>query len=195
MIFIKKYKPMFDLMHEPPPFGKKGVTFWTGKRSYSSVIELSTLYQDHRERLFNFLLRMTGDYDLARDVMQESYARCLERYGERIDSPALLYRIARNLVVDHMRKKSCCEPLDEHQKADPVSMDHQLMVREQYREVLGALQQLGFEDRELLSLVAGESLTYRDIAQVLNTTENNVKVRVHRARKRLRGVLSKRGVA
>jgi len=137
---------------------------------------------------------MTGDYDLARDIMQESYTRCLERYGEQLDSPALLYRIARNLVVDHMRKKTNFEPLGEHHDADPASLEHQLMIREKYREVLAALQQLEFQDRELLSLVAGGSLAYRDIAQILDTTEGNIKVKVHRARKRLRRVLSKRGV-
>ena len=153
-----------------------------------------TLYQDHRALLFNYLLRMTGDYDLSRDIMQESFTRCLERYGDRLDSPALLYRVARNLVVDHMRKKARSEPLGDRQAIDPVCMDHQLMIREQYREVLGALQALGFEDRELLSLVAGESLSYREIAAILDTTENTIKVRVHRARRRLRSLLAKRGV-
>ncbi len=153
-----------------------------------------TLYQDHRERLFNYLLRMTGDYDLSRDIMQESFTRCLERYGGHIESAALLYRIARNLVVDHVRKVARSEPMGDRQAQDPVSMDHQLMVREQYRAVLAALQALDFEDRELLSLVSGQSLSYRDMATVLDTTENNVKVRVHRARKRLRNVLAKRGV-
>jgi RNA polymerase sigma-70 factor (ECF subfamily) len=60
---------------------------------------------------------------------------------------------------------------------------------------LDALQALSLEDRELLSLVAGEALSYRDMAAILETTENNIKVRVHRARKRLRGQLSKRGEA
>ena len=108
--------------------------------------------------------------------------------------PPLLYRVARNLVVDHMRKKARSEPLSEQQAVDPESMDHHLLIREQYREVLAALQVLGFQDRELLSLVAGESLSYREMASVLDTTENNIKVRVHRARKRLRSVLAKRGV-
>jgi RNA polymerase sigma-70 factor (ECF subfamily) len=154
---------------------------------------LGTLYQDHRERLFHYLLRMTADYDLSRDLMQESFTRCLERYGDEIETMALLYRVARNLAVDHLRKAARSEPLNVVETADPVSLDHQLMVREQYRDVLGALQTLSLEDRELLSLVAGEALSYRDMAAILETSENNIKVRVHRARKRLRGQLSKRG--
>lgn len=155
---------------------------------------LSIIYREQRQSLFHYLLRMTADYDLARDIMQESFTRCLERYGEGIDSAALLYRIARNLVVDHARKKARSEPLGDVQVADPVALDHHLMVREQYRDVLEALQRLGFEDRELLSLVADEGLSYREIASILGANENTIKVRVHRARKRLRSILSKKEV-
>lgn len=155
---------------------------------------ISTIYREQRQRLFHYLLRMTGDYDLARDIMQESFTRCLERYGDGIENAALLYRIARNLVVDHVRKQARSEPLGDEAVADPVALDHQLMVREEYRGVLEALQQLGFEDRELLSLVAGQCLSYGEIASLLGARENTIKVRVHRARKRLRSILAKRGV-
>ena len=164
--------------------------------------KLSAIYREQGQRLFHYLLRMTADYDLARDIMQESFTRCLERYGEGIDSSALLYRIARNLVVDHARKAVHSAPLgdepvpgpvDPLDPAGPAGPDHQFMVREQYRHVLAGLQRLGIEDRELLSLVAAEDLSYREIASILGAKENTVKVRVHRARKRLRSILAEGG--
>jgi RNA polymerase sigma-70 factor (ECF subfamily) len=157
------------------------------------VTEFGTLYQDHRERLFHYLLRMTGDYDLSRDIMQESFTRCLARYGDRIDNIALLYKVARNLVIDHKRKSDRNESLKEQNTVDPIALDQQFLVREEYRKVLLALKDLSFEDRELLSLVAGKSLSYRKIASILAISENSVKVRVHRARKRLRSAIAKRG--
>ena len=171
------------------------VTIVAGLRYYNAVKNLCAIYREQKQRLFLYLLRMTGEYDLARDIMQESFTRCLERYGDSIDSAALLYRIARNLVVDYARKQARSDSLGDGQVVDPLSLEHHLMVREEYRDVLEALQQLGFEDRELLSLVAGECLSYREIASLLGARENTVKVRVHRARKRLRSILVKRGVA
>lgn len=156
--------------------------------------KISAIYREQGQRLFHYLLRMTADYDLARDIMQESFARCLQRYGEGIDSAALLYRIARNLVVDHGRKAAHSAPLGDEPVADPAALDHHLMVREQYREVLAALQRLKLEDRELLSLVAAENLSYREIASILGASESTVKVRVHRARKRLRSILAQKEV-
>ena len=155
------------------------------------MIIFKSAYQDHSERLFNYLLRMTGDYDLSRDIMQESFARCLEHYGTCIENVSLLYRIARNLVVDHMRKAARNQTLDDCGSADPRSLEYHANVLEHYREVLQALQLLTFEDRELLALVAVKSLSYREIAKILKISAANVKVRVHRARKRLRSLLEK----
>ncbi|MGD9366138.1 MAG: RNA polymerase sigma factor [Desulfobacteraceae bacterium] len=155
------------------------------------MTQFGTLYKEHRERLFYYLLRLTGDYDLSRDIMQESFARCLGRYGDRIIHIALLYKVARNLVLDHKRKSGRNEPLGQHQPADQTDIEHQVLVQEHYRKVLAALKSLSFQDRELLSLVANESLSYREIALIMGTTENSIKVRVHRARKRLRDAMVK----
>jgi hypothetical protein len=38
-------------------------------------------YRDNKERIFAYLLRLTGDYHLAGDLTQESFTRCLARYG------------------------------------------------------------------------------------------------------------------
>lgn len=170
------------------------VTFSANKRYSDNVIKFSTLYQDYRERLFFYLMRMTGgDYDLSRDILQESFTRCLERYGNRIESVALLYKIARNLVIDHHRNSSRNEPIDELHAANAIPIDRQILVREQYRRMLDALRSLSFDDREVLSIVASESVSYREIASILGTTENSIKVRIHRARKRLRSAMTNGG--
>ena len=75
----------------------------------------------------------------------------------------------------------------------PYRLNHQILVREQYKKMLAALRSLNFDDREVLSLVASESVSYREIAAILGTTENNIKVRVHRARKRLRKAMTNGG--
>ncbi len=62
-------------------------------------------YQKHRDRLFAYLMRSTGDYYLAGDILQESFTRYLEKYGEKWQNPALLFTIARNAVVDGHRKQ------------------------------------------------------------------------------------------
>jgi RNA polymerase sigma-70 factor (ECF subfamily) len=63
-------------------------------------------------------------------------------------------------------------------------------VREDYRRVLTAMQKLAPEERDVLSLVVSSDLSYREIAKVTGTSEGNVKVRVHRARVKLKEMMT-----
>jgi RNA polymerase sigma-70 factor (ECF subfamily) len=134
-------------------------------------------------------MRCTGDYHLASDILQESFTRYLEHYGDSLQSVSLLYTIGRNLVVDAARKTvRVTQPLEDSAAAED-DHEHQFMVRDQYREVLEAMQRLSGEERNILSLAATGELSYRQIASLNGISEANVKVKVHRARMKLRELL------
>jgi RNA polymerase sigma-70 factor (ECF subfamily) len=63
------------------------------------------------------------------------------------------------------------------------------MVREEYRQVLVAMRHLEDDERDLLSLVVSSELSYRELADIIGISEANIKVKVHRARKKLRAYL------
>jgi RNA polymerase sigma-70 factor (ECF subfamily) len=63
------------------------------------------------------------------------------------------------------------------------------MAREEYRRVLVALQKMDEDERDILSLVIGGDLSYREIAAISGISEANVKVKVHRSRLKLRKML------
>jgi RNA polymerase sigma-70 factor (ECF subfamily) len=150
-------------------------------------------YDQHKNKLFAYLMRMTGDYHLADDIMQESFIRFLERYGNAEKSAPLLYAIARNLVVDESRRKKTGTPLENFTDDCCGDQENYFMVREEYRRMLEALQQLSLEDRELLALVAGGDCSYREIGKILGLNEAHVKVKVHRARLKLKSILNSGG--
>ena len=135
-------------------------------------------------------MRSTGNYYLSGDILQESFTRYLEKYGEERQNPALLYTIARNAVVDGHRKRGRDTQLFDEQEPSPNNPETHMMVREDYRRVLAAMQELGQEERDILSLVVSSGLPYREIAQIAGTSEANVKVRVHRARVKLKKMMN-----
>ena len=136
------------------------------------------------------MMRSTGDYYLSSDIMQESFTRFLEKYRGEQPNPALLYTIARNAIVDSYRKQvRDNQPLDE-QKPSQHNPETHMLVREDYRRVLAAMQKLEREERDILSLVVSSGLPYREIARIAKTSEANVKVRVHRARLKLKKMMS-----
>jgi RNA polymerase sigma-70 factor (ECF subfamily) len=152
-------------------------------------VEFKLFYGKYTDMLFAYLMRRTGDYYLSGDIVQESFTRYLTRYGERLQSAPLLFKIARNALLDDQRKTNRFKPLadnDEHPHGNP---ERHLLVRDEYRRVLSAMQHLSEVERDVLSLVVSSDMSYREIAEITDTSENNIKVRVHRARVKLRTIL------
>jgi RNA polymerase sigma-70 factor (ECF subfamily) len=134
---------------------------------------------------------MTGDYDLSADIMQESFGRLLARYKPENFSKALLFRIAKNALIDEKRKRPnhhLCE-LDENSISE--NPEPPIFIRETYRDVLAAMKMLHPMERDILALKVSSDLTYREIAGIVGTSEANVKVSIHRARIKLKSILSK----
>jgi RNA polymerase sigma-70 factor (ECF subfamily) len=146
-------------------------------------------YNRQRQKFFAYLIRRAGDYHLACDIMQESFARLYEKYTSEQFTPQLLYTIGRNLVLDALRqrKHNPSEIADAEQTDD--GQEHYLMVRDEYRQVLAAMRHLEDNERDLLSLVVSSELSYRELAEITGISEANVKVKIHRARKKLRTYL------
>jgi RNA polymerase sigma-70 factor (ECF subfamily) len=148
-------------------------------------------YDEHREKLFGYLMRMTGDYELSKDILQEAFTRHLERYGDERPQVPLLYTIARNALFDVFRKRGRTEALDDLPEPAPEDQERAFFIREEYGRVMAALGRLGEQEREVLSLVSSGELNYKEIAAITGTNEGSVKVRVHRARMRLRDILER----
>ena len=146
-------------------------------------------YNDHKDGLFNYLMRMTGDYELASDIMQESFTRYLEHYRDKPQGVSLLYTIARNALFDNLRKQKRQTDLSGEEEDQSSDQEAVMMVRQDYQRVLSAMHHLGNTERDILTLVISGDLSYKEIASITGTSVANVKVKVHRARLKLKEVL------
>jgi len=146
-------------------------------------------YNRQQRKFLTYLIRRSGDYHLACDIMQESFLRLYEKYTAENFTPQLLYTIGRNLALDSLRKRKN-NPSSLGDNDLPVdSQEQNYMVREEYRRVLAAMRHLEDDERDLLSLVVSSEMPYREVAQITGISEANVKVKIHRARKKLRECL------
>jgi RNA polymerase sigma-70 factor (ECF subfamily) len=158
-------------------------------RYKSDMDEWGAFYRAHKDKLSSYLMRLTGDYYLSCDIMQESFLRYFKRYRKERNT-SLLYKIAKNAFLDSIRKSRKSTQLDdENQAALSSNQEHDFIIREEYRRVIGAMQKLKEDERDMLSLVVGGDLSYREIAELTGQSEANVKVKVHRARVKLKDIL------
>ena len=121
--------------------------------------------------------------------MQESFSKLLARYGPENPSKPLLFTIARNLFYDLARKNRNDADFKEDRWQSTDNPERNIIIKESYRHVLTAMKQLDSSDREILAMVVSSGMTYREIAAILNISTGNVKVKVHRARIKLRKLL------
>ena len=150
-------------------------------------------YRENKNRLFSYLFRLTGDYTLSKDLMQESFTRYFSRYHQKENNCALLYTIARNTALDSIRKRRE-ETLPEAEEASFADTpEDQLINKQAFRKMMAAIRQLNPSERELIALLEAKTFSYKEIGNLLNISEANVKVKVHRARLRLREILGKEG--
>ena len=164
-------------MHQPS---------WAKRSGGSNVDSFQTFFNDTKGRFLNFLIRLTGDADRAADAFQESYLRYWKRYGRKEPNVRLLFTIGRNIAIDGHRNRKAQQCLDENCPDKAPDPESAVIVKESYGRMLKALAALDPGERELLSLAADGHFRYSQIALITRMSEANVKVKIHRARQKLR---------
>lgn len=140
-------------------------------------------------------MRLTADYQLSCDVLQESFTRMLSKYGTEEQNAALLFKIARNAVVDHARKSMRYSCLDEnsHHTQEECDAEKICIIRDDYRKMLKALQHLGEMEKDVLVLSVSSGFSYQEIADITGISEVSVRVKIHRARLKLKKIFQMEG--
>jgi RNA polymerase sigma-70 factor (ECF subfamily) len=154
---------------------------------------LDHLIEKYQHRLLRYLMHLTGSRDLAEDFFQETWIRVLER-GRQYDSShefsSWLFTIARNLVIDHLRRKRPVSldslanrddsaPFDIPSTGQPSAFDATVQ-REQNEQISSGMKHIAAEYRETLVLRFQEGMSLAEIANVTGAPLGTVKSRIYR---------------
>jgi RNA polymerase sigma-70 factor, ECF subfamily len=146
-------------------------------------------YDEYKNKLFSYLICKSGDHEVSKDIMQESFTRHFQHYGhDTVLSPALLFTIARNAFIDHLRHQDKFRITEKITPQIEAEQENTLIAKEQNDRITDAMKRLPEIDREILSL-AVSGVAYKEIAETFQLSVANVKVRIHRARTRLRQMM------
>lgn len=132
----------------------------------------------------------------AEELAQETFLKTWQYIsdGKEVKNiRAFLYQVANNLIIDESRKRKeeSLDHMQEENDFEPASDDHlKIERRAMAREVLGVMDKLGADEREVLVMRYVDDLDPREIAEVLGVTPNAASVRIHRATQSLKGMLA-----
>ncbi len=160
---------------------------------------LQALVQQYQYRLVRYFIFLLGSRDPVDDLVQETWLRVLER-GRSYDGASRfepwLFAIARNLAIDHTRKRRLVSldsnDDDEHEPASvsPISNAaspfEQAARSEDARHLARSLQSLQPVYREALVLRFQEELSLQEISQVVGASVSTVSSRIYRGLAALR---------
>jgi RNA polymerase sigma-70 factor, ECF subfamily len=158
---------------------------------------LDRLIEKYQHRLLRYLISITGQRELAEDFFQETWVRVLERghqYDGRHEFSTWLFTIARNLVLDQLRRKrplsldtlparndspDAAASFDIPASAQPSAFDATVQ-REQNEQISAGMQHIASEYRETLVLRFQEGMSLEEIANVTGAPLGTIKSRIYR---------------
>ncbi|MBI4802404.1 MAG: RNA polymerase sigma factor [Elusimicrobia bacterium] len=160
--------------------------------------EIARLIETNMERAYSIACKLTGNSGEAADLVQNAFMKVLKNrgnYDAKLGFERWLYVIIRNLHVDALRRRRpqiSGDPQDFLENtADPAPTPEKRAEQTDLRARIGAeLKLLEPNLRAAIALVDMEGYSYEEAAEILKWPLGTVCVRLHRARKILRGKLT-----
>jgi RNA polymerase sigma-70 factor (ECF subfamily) len=151
---------------------------------------LERLYALTASALYSYLRRLAGNRSDADDLLQTTFLnawRSRHRFRDQ-GARAWLFTIARNAFLTHAAKKTAVTEAGTHPSTLPTPSE-QFAATDLSRRVERALARLPDDAREAVILSRLSGLSVREIAVLLDMTEGNVRVKIHRALTQLKNYL------
>ena len=148
--------------------------------------DVARLFAEHHRALCRYLLRFTGDADLAADAAQEAFVRALDRPPRAASARAWLYTVATNVArqsarTAHRRERLLAAAPDRSPMGDPPPGPLAALESAERRAVVQrALLTLNEKERTAL-LLREEGFTQREIAEAVGATPQGVGSLIARA--------------
>ncbi|MEA2097507.1 MAG: RNA polymerase sigma factor [Patescibacteria group bacterium] len=163
------------------------------------------IYDFYVIRIFRFVYLKTSSKETAEDLTSDAFLRCWKYIKEKSESGkkeiiknnkigSFLYRIARNLIIDHYRKKKHkTVEISEEEKESIVDQKQDILAeidkKQEIEELRKALGHLNDDYQEILILRYVEDLSMAEIAEITEKKEGAIRVQLHRAVKALEKVM------
>lgn len=165
------------------------------KRILNGETELFSIFLDRYGRpIYSLVVQMVASPQDAEELVQDIFLKAFKNLGSyRGDSgfSTWLYRIAYNMGVSATRKRRQEYLYIEENAINNVPDDKADTLlcptddEEQIAKLTRAIDRLGVEDKALITLFYYEEKSVEETAEIMKLTQSNVKVKLHRARKKL----------
>ncbi|WP_449538070.1 sigma-70 family RNA polymerase sigma factor [Ferdinandcohnia sp. Marseille-Q9671] len=159
--------------------------------------KLDDIYRRYAEPLYYYLLRMSGSANLAEELVQETFFRATVSlsFYKYEDVKPWLFKVARNTYLDEWRKRQRWKWVPFYDSGDMTSPygipEDEMLGKETAEELTDLLDLLPENYRTIIYLREIAEFSYEEIQEAMELSESQVKVTLHRARKKLQTIAEK----
>ena len=148
------------------------------------------LYDLYMEKIYRYLFFRLHHKELAEDLTSQTflqaYSKIHQYYSTKGAFGAWLYRVARNLMIDEIRRKKPTDNIDQHfDLKDDTNIETETDRTLNSEAVQKLMETLPLDARELLTLRLWDELSYAEIAAVTGKNEGALKMQFSRLVKKL----------
>ena len=157
------------------------------------------IYDDNVDRVYRFILLKVNSKEVAEDLTAETFTKAWnvfkKKYGKEkplLNPRAFCYRVARNLVTDHYRRKGRRDFVSTDSisiKDDNQTIEERAAINSDMEMVKKAIKEIKGNYQDIIIWHYIDELTIPEISEIMGKSENSVRVTLHRALDALKNVI------
>ena len=150
------------------------------------------IYVTYANTVKRFLISLSGNFDLAEDLTQETFYQAyksLHRYNGTCKMSVWLCQIAKHMYFDYLKKEKNIQKIEiENLKIFDTerNVEETYLIKEEIQELLFAVQQAKKTYGQVFWLRAYEEMTFKEIGEIFDKSENWARVNYYRAKEWIR---------
>jgi len=156
--------------------------------------DIEKVYEEYFETVYKYLFCLTHNSDLSEELTQETFYRAVKKintFKEECKISVWLCQIAKNLWYDEIKKDKKIKKVSEEELevfTTNENLEEIIVSNEEKMELYRKLQKLDNLTREVIYLRITGELSFKEIAAILNRTENWARVTFYRGKNKMREV-------
>lgn len=155
--------------------------------------DIKQIYEEYFETVNKYLFCLTHDNDISEELTQETFYKAVQKintYKGKCKMSVWLCQIAKNLWYDQCRKNKKIINIEENlfDVQAPESIESQVISNEEKISLYKKMQKLDEKTREVIYLRITGELSFKEIATILDKTENWARITFYRGKNKLKEV-------
>lgn len=153
--------------------------------------ELENYYKEYGKKVYLFLMSLSGDSDISEELTQETFYQAIKsinRFEGKCSVYTWLCQIAKNLWCRELdrRKRHPVSEYDANARSPSANPEETVSLKDEKMNVLKRLHTLPEHEKEIILLRATGELSFREIGEIFEKSENWARVTYYRAKQKLK---------